>query len=323
MLSRSECAAEKGASGVVANRRQAYHHRMYRVGGIAMRKISLSSCALLALSVLAGGSADAAVYGPCRFNSASLAFDGSVADTAACLLRRVKEKGAGAVAQPVPPWLLSHITRSVDITPAQVSAYLSAHSIAPGDLTSQLTAGDTPTRRYFVIHDTSSPEIPGTSFPATINEQSYSGNALTGWTDTSRRVNLITSRDGRSRLFQDWSRSRPAPATKIEQNSMVPAARERFVHVENIQPRLNPDHTFFWQAPNPGFAPAQEQRLALAYVIASSRAGHWLIPAYHFNIDEGIANGHDDPQHADLASWVARVETIVAEMTARAPGQPH
>jgi hypothetical protein len=266
--------------------------------------------------LLSAAPAGATVYGTCRFDSVSLRFAGSVSDTAACLLRRVREKGSGADTQPVPAWLGAHMTRPVEITPDQLHRYLSAHGIAAGDLTTAVAIGDTPRRRYFVIHDTSSPELRNeTSFPHNLNEASYAGNSLNGWVDTARRVNLITSRDGRSRLLRDWSLARPAPGTKIEEARRVPAAREVFVHVENIQPRLNPDGTFFWRAPMPGLGPEQEQRLALAYVVASLRAGRWLMPAYHFNIDEGLPDGHDDPQHMDLASWVSRIEAIVVEMT--------
>jgi hypothetical protein len=266
--------------------------------------------------LLPAAPAGAAVLGTCRFDSVSLRFAGSVSDTAACLLRRVREKGTGAAAQPVPAWLGAHMARPVEVTAEQLRRYLSAHGIAASDLTTTIATGDTPRRRYFVIHDTSSPELRGeTAFPSNLNEASYGGNSLNGWVDTARRVNLITSRDGRSRLLRDWSLARPAPGTKIEEERRIPAARDLFVHVENIQPRLNPDGTFYWQAPAPGLGPEQEQRLALAYVVASLRAGRWLIPAYHFNIDEGLPDGHDDPQHMDLASWVSRIEAIVTEMS--------
>jgi hypothetical protein len=60
----------------------------------------------------------------------------------------------------------------------------------------------------------------------------------------------------------------------------------------------------------------QEQRLALAYIVASVRAGRWLIPAYHFNIDQGLPNVHDDPQNVELKSWVEQIAMIAAEMGA-------
>jgi hypothetical protein len=39
-----------------------------------------------------------------------------------------------------------------------------------------------------------------------------------------------------------------------------------------------------------------------------------MIPAYQFNIDEGVPEVHDDPQQADLASGVPKVATIEAEI---------
>ena len=267
---------------------------------------------------LAAQPAAGAVYGPCRFDSQTLRFGGTVAETTACLLRKVRERGSGADAQPVPSWLLDRVARPVPFTAARLERYLEAKGIAASDLTDRLVLGDTPDRRYFVIHDTSSPEIPtsGTVFPSNIDDAGYPGNNLSGWGSAAQRVNLIISRDGRSRRLQEWGASRPLPATKIEQSNRVPESRRVFVHVENIQPRIKPPGTWAWRAPQPGFSPAQERRLALAYVVASLRAGRWLIPAYHFNIDQGLPDVHDDPQHADLASWVEKVAAIEAEIAA-------
>lgn len=44
-------------------------------------------------------------------------------------------------------------------------------------------------------------------------------------------------------------------------------------------------------------------RLALTYIAASVRRGEWLVPAFHAVVDEGLANGHDDPQNFDVADW--------------------
>lgn len=277
----------------------------------------VASFAAVATALTVGvAPADAAVYGPCGFNSANLRFAGSVADTAACLLRRVREQGGGADAQAVPPWLLARLAQPVSMTAAQLQHYLDRNGIDAAALTNRVAIGDTPQVRYFVIHDTSSPEIAssGTAFPPNIDDASYSGNRVTGWPGLATRVNLIVTRDGRSGRFREWGATRPLPATKIEESSRVPAARAVFVHVENVQPRIKPPGSWGWRAPNPGFSAAQEQRLALAYVVASARAGRWLIPAYHFNIDQGLPGGHDDPQHADLAAWAARVQTIEAEI---------
>lgn len=279
------------------------------------RKPLLAISALASLAALTP--AHAAEYGPCKFNSVTLRFAGTVEQTAACLLRKVRELGSGADAQPIPDWLLQRMAKPVSFTAAQLDAYLARVQIARDELTDRSALGDAPSIRYFVIHDTSSPETAttDTSFPTTINDASWPGNSLNGWTGVARKVNLIVSRDGRSRLFQPWGTPRPSPATKLEQTNFVPAARGVFVHVENIQPRLKPPGSWGWRAPVPGFGPAQEKRLALAYMVASLHAGRWLIPAYHFNIDQGLsANGHDDPQHADLATWVAELAALETEI---------
>lgn len=271
------------------------------------------SIAALLISLASG--ADARTFGGCRFDVAMEQFAGLVAEQLTCLLRKVRLRGSGSDRQEIPVWLLQHAGGSISISPDQVMNYLRAENIRAEDLGGPIVTGDVPTLRYFVIHDTSSPELTGvTAFPSNINEQTFSGNNLNMWSSLASRVHLIISRDGRSRTLQDWGANRAKPATKIEQNGYAPRARRVFAHVENIQPRIKPAGSWGWIAPQPGLGPAQEQRLALSYIVASLRAGRWLIPAYHFNIDQGIPDGHDDPQNADLGGWVARIESIVELM---------
>lgn len=283
-----------------------------------MMKVS-TLAVLLAVNLIPLTAAGAAEYGTCKFNSATLRFAGSVEQTVGCLLKKVRERGSGADAKPIPDWLLQRVVRPVGFTPKQLAAYLTREHIDVAALSGTLTLGDTPHVRYFVIHDTSSPETEtaSTTFPPNINEASWPGNGLGGWAGVARKVNLIISRDGRSRALQPWGTARTSPATKLEQTNFVPAARRVFVHVENIQPRLKSPGSWGWRAPMPGFGPAQEKRLALAYMVASLRAGRWLIPAYHFNIDAGLStDAHDDPQHADLASWVTQLDALESDVLA-------
>ena len=254
--------------------------------------------------------------GGCRFDTGTLRFAGTVQQTAACLLQKVRKRGSGSDAQEVPGWLQERMMTPVGFTAAQLQALAASRGVELAEVTGTLAKGDASNVRYFVIHDTSSPEIQSASneFPANIDLETYSGNRLTGWTGLPGRVNLLINRAGRSRLTTDWHDSRTRPATKIEQNSLVPASRSLFVHVENIQPRIKPQGTWAWVAPTPGLSAAQEERLAFAYIVASYRAGRWLIPAYHFNIDQGLPNGHDDPQNMDLASWVARIAALEASL---------
>jgi hypothetical protein len=66
------------------------------------------------------------------------------------------------------------------------------------------------------------------------------------------------------------------------------------------------------QTPDPSFTTVQYKRLALLYIIASVRAGHWLIPAFHAAIDGHIPNGHDDPLNFDINSFAAGLEKVMS-----------
>jgi hypothetical protein len=88
------------------------------------------SALMLAAGSLFCQAANAQVYGGCRFDKATLRFAGTVEETTRCLLRKVKAKGAGATAQSVPQALLDWVTRPVNITAAQLTAYLSGQDIA-------------------------------------------------------------------------------------------------------------------------------------------------------------------------------------------------
>lgn len=279
-----------------------------------MSVLRLVATGILTATMIASQSVWAAqLIGGCKFDPATLNFAGTPEEQAACLLRKVKHHGSGSTPQPVPSWLLQRIGRPFPLTVVQVQAYLDRKQIRSADLGGPLALGDTPARRYFVIHDTSSPELPNApAFPAEIDLPDHWTNRLSGWEGVAKKVNLIISRDGRSRTLQNWGANRPKSATKIEVK--FNAIRRAFVHVENVQVRMKPPGTWAWRAPNPGFGPAQEQRLALAYVVSSLRAGRWLIPAYHFNIDQGLPDGHDDPQNTDLASWVSKIEAIDQDM---------
>ena len=260
------------------------------------------------------GTASAKIYGGCRFDSVTLAFAGNVEQQTACLLRKVRPRGSGSEPQAIPDWLKSHAGQPMDLTTGKAKKYLQSNNILESDLGGVVTLGDSSALKYFVIHDTSYPEVTGI-FPANINKADYIGNKFSIWSAVRRKVHLIVSRDGRSHTFNNWDAVRLESGIKIETQSRVPRSRKVFAHVENVQPRIKPPSTFAWIAPVPGFSAEQEQRLALAYIIASIRAGHWLIPAYHFNIDQGIPNGHDDPQNTDLGTWVSKVKSIADQIS--------
>ncbi|MCZ7447279.1 hypothetical protein O8B93_06725 [Agrobacterium rhizogenes] len=260
-------------------------------------------------------------FGGCQFSKKTMSFAGDVQTQTRCLLRKVRVKGTGADPQQIPNWLVDHVDKPTDISEEKLRQYL-----AKNDLTAKQVGGEpqTPTAsavRYFVIHDTSSPEISTSSeFPKDMDSRDYTGNRLEGvWSNSEVRlkVNAITSRDGQSLMFRDWGLEREMSGTKLElrrdkpgQIQNIPEARPLFVHVENVQPRIKPKDSWAWKAPEQGLTDAQEKRLALLYVTASYKAGRWLVPAYHFNIDQGIPQGHDDPQNINLNNWVSQIEAI-------------
>lgn len=255
--------------------------------------------------------------GLCGFDKTALNFRGNVAEQTSCLLRFVRKKGAGSNVQTIPSAIADRVTKPTNITTTQLSGCLTKLHVDVADVGGALVPNQTMAKRqYFVIHDTSSPELAApASFPTNINEASWSGNNIAqGWTDMLGRVNVIVNRAGASRTMTDFSAPRSKPAVKLEQTSQVSASRPLFVHVENIQPRIRPTGSWGHVAPNPGFSDAQLHRLALVYVVASVRAGHWLIPAFHFNIDSDLYRGvdvHDDPQAFDLATWGGKIEEVI------------
>ena len=255
--------------------------------------------------------------GLCGFDKTALNFRGAFTEQTSCLLRFVRKKGSGSDRQLIPAAIADRVAKPTDITTTQLSDCLTKLGIDAADVGGALVANQaTAKRQYFVIHDTSSPELVApASFPSNINEASWHGNNIArGWDDMSGRVNVLINRVGASRTMTDLSASRSKPAIKLEQTSQVKSSRPLFVHVENIQPRIRPVGSWGHVAPNPGFSDAQLHRLALVYVVASVRAGHWLIPAFHFNIDSELYKGvdvHDDPQAFDLAKWGAQIETVI------------
>ncbi|MNL78536.1 hypothetical protein D3C87_2049520 [compost metagenome] len=58
----------------------------------------------------------------------------------------------------------------------------------------------------------------------------------------------------------------------------------------------------------------QYKRLALLYVCAGIRKDEWLIPAFHVNIDEGLKDGHDDPQNFELSQFTDEVLSLVTQI---------
>ena len=238
----------------------------------------------------------------CNFDAKALQFAGTPIEQAQCLLRRVEPGGGAASEEQLPHTLSIVIGQPVDIDVGKLSKELRRDRIPIPATTPVSETSDHLRAIYFVIHDTSSPYLGETAFPAHF--------------DTKPRFNDVREflgKDAVAHLFNDrlghvvvghdfevgWR------ATKLER-ILGERVRGRFLHVENLQPRREDPSAAPHNdriAPIPGFTKRQYRTLALLYVLASARAGTWLIPAFHANIDRGIAEAHDDPQNFDLPSF--------------------
>jgi len=246
----------------------------------------------------------------CGFDTNTLSFPGTPLEQARCLLRPVKVYGElGGQLAKLPAPLEELIGQPVKIDVAALQTYLQAQGITETDIGGPLTnhCG----AKYFVIHDTSTPNYGDAPIPTNINTAAWGLNNL------SRYTNRIVAHVFVNRLGQSIGLvpyATPWRATKLEVRVVGEKSRGTFVHTEMVQPRhrdpdRGPKNDAF--APDPGFTLAQYDRLALLYVSASLQHGTWLIPGYHCAIDAGIPDGHDDPQNFDLALWASRLDALI------------
>jgi hypothetical protein len=264
--------------------------------------------ALLAAAQLSAPAVD------CKFDTASFSFAGTLIEQAECLLRPVRKGGAAGAAGSLPPTLASLIGQPANINTVKLAADL-RHRHIPVPATTQVSETlDHRRAIYFVIHDTSSPWIGDRPFPPGFDRKPYF-NDVRQFLGKDAVAHMFNDRLGRVTVGHDFEVG--WRATKLER-MIGEAVRGRFLHVENVQPRRadpdGPPHNDLI-GPEPGLTPEQYRSLALLYVLASARAGAWMIPAFHANIDRGIPEAHDDPQNFDLlafdrevAGWLRRLQ---------------
>lgn len=257
----------------------------------------------------------------CDFDRASLSFSGSAIEQARCLLRPVGVAGKiSASSAPLPTPFEQLVGTSAATDRVKLAALIARLGISADELGGSLasplshTTGQAPrSATYFVIHDT--------SYNVCVDKGEFAraDDPAAPWNQASRyrgsgEAHLYITRDGKLIAPQGRTFSTPWRATKFEDH-LGPAVRGLFLHIESVQLRkadvpsgasaLNPsgDCRNDRLSVEPGFSTGQLERLALAYIAASARSGRWLIPAYHATIDEGLSDGHDDPQRFDLSLW--------------------
>lgn len=268
---------------------------------------------MLSLLILAAQIAAPSV--DCHFDAKSLQFAGTPLQQAQCLLRPVKRGGDAGPEERLPGTLSALIGQPVDIDVGKLSKELRRDRIPLPATTPVSETADHLRAIYFVIHDTSSPYLGEGPFPSRFNS-----------TARFNDVHQFLGKDAVAHLFNDrlghvvvghdfevgWR------ATKLE-HILGERVRGRFLHVENLQPRREdpsgaPRNDRI--APIPGFTKRQYGTLALLYVLASARAGTWLIPAFHANIDRGIYGAHDDPQNFNLVPFDRQLSRWIHKLRA-------
>ncbi|HEX8459734.1 MAG TPA: 3D domain-containing protein [Pyrinomonadaceae bacterium] len=249
---------------------------------------------------------------------------------ARCLLRPVRRGGnLGTEPARLPAPLDNLIGRPLNVSAEKLRAYLRTRGIDEADIGGALpfTAGrfapDLARARYFVIHDTSFPEINAPDFPTEINDASWRFNRLSVWLGTRTPTHIFVNRVGQSATKANFNQNVNGTKYDSGRDASDPAERRRraaaragqFIHIELVQPRRksNP-RTFFDLGPTPGMTRPQLERLAVLYVAASVRAGRWLLPAFHLAVDSPLRDAHDDPQSFDLDVWLDSLRNVLTEI---------
>lgn len=257
-----------------------------------------------------------------KFDTVKFEFKGTKVEQAKYLLRYVKKYAHLAdTLTALPPFINSVLTDKVKTVPLkQLEAYLDKEQLSPlevgGLLTAPICNVEGKKASYFVIHDTSNFLKDSTSFPNNIDSVSWRGNRIDNKT-TFKYTHLFINRLGASVTSNDMSL--PIRGTKFENPNRNPAIQKNilgtFIHIEVIQPRIaDPGKKNDAIAINPGFTTAQYKRLALLYIIASARKGEWLVPTFHAVLDDGIPDGHDDPQNFQIYQFDMQLRALFCQM---------
>jgi hypothetical protein len=261
--------------------------------------------------------------GACKFDMERLAFAGEPVEQAMCLMRGMDEtRNLGPPLERLPAPLASRIGETRGLPSREVlSGYLSKQDLET-DFAAYLwqplsrahdNNPDAPMAKYFVIHDTSGPVYGRHGFPDDIDTNPKINNLQSFvCSDEWGKAHIVINRSGA--ILLDHELSTPWRETKFEQAAEFGGAlKGLFLHTELIQPRRRGSrgdgHT-----PDPAFSPAQYERLALVYTVASVRAGRWMIPAFHAALDADIRNGHDDPLNFNIENFAASLDRLVAKL---------
>ena len=257
-------------------------------------------------------------------------------DQAKCLLRQPKIFGnVGLTLTSLPAPFDQLLTRpTIDISKEQLRRYLQVQGINEADIGGSLdkpvsrTNNNNPRAelaRYFIIHDTSTPNLGNDTFPNNINEASWEFNNFNKYgSGDNSPAHIIINQVGQSVTRKDFNTPWRSTRRESEQFCGVNKCKGLFLAVELVQPRrcqpnpgqsqCSPPRKNDAKSPDPGFTKAQLDRLAVVYIAASVRRGKWLIPAFHVVLDQIVPGGHDDPQNFNLDQWSKQLNDILTEI---------
>jgi hypothetical protein len=261
--------------------------------------------------------------GPCKFDVDTLSFAGDPVEQAMCLMRGMDAtRNLSPPLERLPAPLASRVGEAVGLpSREELSGYLSKLDLE-WDFAAYLwqplsrarnNDPDAPMAKYFVIHDTSGPYYGHRAFPDDLDVNPKINNlANFVCLDEWGKAHVVISRTGGMLLDHDLSI--PWRETKFEQAAEFGGAlKGLFLHTELIQPRRAGGGGDA-RTPDPAFSPAQYDRLALLYTVASVRAQRWLIPAFHAALDADMRNGHDDPLNFNIESFAASLDRLMENL---------
>lgn len=264
----------------------------------------------------------------CDFDSRLLQFRGSPKKQARCLLRAVTIGGElGPPLSRLPDPLDALVGEKIRIKREAFRKFLDSSRISDDEIggsldlklaLTKLPDGDEIQSLYFVIHDTSTPNLLSKPFPADIDTAAWRGNNLAVW-KRQPVAHVFVNRIGQSVTTADFSTPvAKGWGTKFARDVLGAEGKALQLHIELVQPRRRdpekggPENDRI--APEPGFTDAQYKRLALIYAAASIRRGSWLIPAFHAAVDAGIPDAHDDPQNFELAKFARELRELLVNL---------
>lgn len=261
-----------------------------------------------------------------KFDTNTMSFAGTKTEQAKYLLRPVK-KGAnlGSILNVLPSFLDKISKDSLKVVQIEsLKIYLNKNKILENEIGGEINLPLSSTSKgvvanYFVIHDASNFIAKATSFPTNINDKNWSENNLLKYAKFEN-AHLFINRLGQSLTSNKFNKK--IKGTKFENKIKNPTIKEEcignFIHIELIQPRISDKGTKNDAiAPIPGFTGEQYKKLALIYIITSSRKGEWLIPTFHAVLDDGIKGGHDDPQNFEVDKFSKEIESTYNEINSK------